>query len=392
LVFLANGSFWEGETFFISGQSGEGILTRFLPIVDTEPCFGAAARLAEAEIYLRLLGKATADSEVLLIGHVYSPQLSDTVKPPAKKFDPNEIYDLVLNRPAKFGSLAGASISITGSFGTTIVKADAKGIYEVSLTPDDYTLKPVDLPANLIAVERKLRKRDFARGGPFQLNFFLEWDGTIEGTVRDAAGNPAQVSLELQKPDGTELDRDRIRMQPSDKNPSFRFQYLPPGSRYIVMVNPFGPHTDSPYAPMYYPSAERAGDARVLEIRPNASHVNNVNFTVGRLPERKLQVRAIWPNGQGVQSASILVAYERTKYWDDLSRPSQSWTTDYKGVAEIQVFGDYRARVFAEKFIDDKKSGTPPWGSPRYSAVVELETAKLPQSLDLIVSSTKLAH
>jgi hypothetical protein len=155
------------------------------------------------------------------------------------------------------------------------------------------------------------------------------------------------------------------------------------------MVNPFGPYRDSPFAPIYYPAAVSPENARVLEIKPEASQVN-ADFIVHRLEERKLSVRVAWPNGQTIDDASVLVAYEHTKYWNDPSRPGQSWNTDQKGVAEIQVFGDYRVRVLAEKFIAEKNA--PAWGSPRYSPVVELETAGLPRSLNLIVSSTKLAH
>jgi len=392
LVFIANGRFSEGEIFFISGLRAEGWLARFLPIVSTQPCFGAAGRLEETEIYRRLIGKTPHGNQVFLIGNVYSPKrFSETPKQPVKQDDPNEIYDLVLNRPPRFTPLVGARVSVTGSSGTTVVTTDEKGIYEVSLTPGDYTLRPVDLPANLIAVELKLNKKDFTRGGPFQSNFFLEWDGTIEGTVRDTNGHPAQVSVELQPPDKTELGSSYTGslLPPRDKSGTFRFEHLPPGGRYIVMVNPFGPYRDSPFAPIYYPAAVSPENARVLEIKPEASRVN-ADLIVHRLEERKLSVRVAWPNGQTIDDASVLVAYEHTKYWNDPSRTGQSWNTDRKGVAEIQVFGDYRVRVLAEKFMTEKNS--PPWGAPRYSPVVELETAKLPRSLNLIVSSTKLAH
>jgi len=393
LVFIADGRFWEGETFFISGWRTQGLLAHFLPIVDAQGCLYRAGRLEEAEIYRRSIGRATPANQVFLIGYVYSPKrLFETPTNRFKLHDPNEIYELALNPPQRFTPLAGARISVTGSAGTTVVKTDEKGIYDVALPPDDYTLKPVDLPANLMAVERKLGKKDFTGGGPIGLSFILEWDGTIEGTVRDTAGNPAPVAVELQHPDGTELGNNYtgLLLPPWDKSGTFRFEHLPPGDRYIVMVNPFGPYKDSPFAPMYYPAAAHLNDARALEIKPEASVINNVDFTVHRLQERKLSVRVAWPNGQAIDDAAVLVAYEDTKYWDDLSRPSQSWSTDKSGVAEIQLFGDYRVRVLAQKFIAEKNS--PPWGSPRYSPVVELKTAKLPQSLNLIVSSTKLAH
>lgn len=392
LVFITNGAFWEGETYFISGRRADGLLTHLLPIVDTQPCFGGAAPVANAEIYRRLIGKTLPANEVPLIGYVYRPtQVPDLVKQPSRKYDPTEIYDLILNPAIRHKPLGRTKVSITGSTGTRIVAADESGIYEVNLSPDDYRITPVDLPRGFVAVERSLKKQSFRPGAVLHLDFPLEWDGTIEGTIRDTAGNPAEVAVELQHPDGTELTSyTGSLLPPRDKSGIFRFEHLPPGGRYIVMVNPFGPYKDSPFAPIYYPAAGRPEGARILEIKPEASQVHNIDFTVHPLEERRLSVHVGWPNGHTVDDAAVLVAYEHTRYWDDLSTPAQSWTTDKNGVAEVQLFGDYRVRVVAEKFIAEKDS--PPWGSPRYSSVVELETAKLPRNLNLIVSSTTLAH
>ena len=216
----------------------------------------------------------------------------------------------------------------------------------------------MDLPRNFVAVERKLEKRDFRPGAVFHLDFPLEWDGMIAGTVRDADGNPTQVSVELQHPDGTELGSSYTGslLPPRDKSGTFRFEHLPPGGRYIVMVNPFGPCKDSPLAPSYYPEGSHPEDARVLEIKSEAPQVNNIDFTVHRLPQRKLLVHVAWPNGQTIDDAAILLAYEHTKYWDDLGTPAQSWTTDNNGVAEIQVYGDYRVRCWLRNLLQEKNS------------------------------------
>jgi hypothetical protein len=82
-----------------------------------------------------------------------------------------------------------------------------------------------------------------------------------------------------------------------------------------------------------------------------------------------------------MEGAEIHIAYEHTGSWEELVTAPRYWNTDGNGAAEIQVFGDSRVRVFAEHF-------------PRYSAAVEMETAKLPGGLDLVVSSSevKLAH
>ena len=64
----------------------------------------------------------------------------------------------------------------------------------------------------------------------------------------------------------------------------------------------------------------------------------------------------------------------------------------FRSLAEIQVFGDFRIRVLAEQFVETEK--LPARSNPRYSPLVELETTKLPPSVDLIISSSDvhLAH
>jgi len=60
---------------------------------------------------------------------------------------------------------------------------------------------------------------------------------------------------------------------------------------------------------------------------------------------------------------------------------------DHGGVAELHVFGGSRIRVFAEDVVDDGKTVA---GSPRYSAPVEFDTAKLPTDLNLVLSASTL--
>ena len=101
-----------------------------------------------------------------------------------------------------------------------------------------------------------------------------------------------------------------------------------------------------------------------------------------------MQVHASSSKGEPIEGASIKVAYENTHYWDDAARSFQLGETDRTGFAEIRLFGDFRVRVLAEELIQDLK--TPPWYSSRYSELVELDTRKLPQRLDLNISSSQV--
>jgi hypothetical protein len=90
-----------------------------------------------------------------------------------------------------------------------------------------------------------------------------------------------------------------------------------------------------------------------------------------------------------VEGASVLLAYEHSGEWDDVAKSFRSWWSDGNGVTAIHTFGDSRIRVIAEKFVDgeyDKRK----MPLPRHSAVVELETTNLPQTLDVTITFSPL--
>ena len=371
--------FWEGETFLISGRRPRGLLTRYLPIVDTMPCVGIARAVSKEEVHLRLLRNPPLPHEERIIGEVQSlTPASEAERWPPTKNDQSYVYEWAVNPPPTHTPLAGARVRVTSSSSNTIVTTDSHGVYEVrGLPPDDYTVSLLDKPANQVADDSHLQKKYFLPGRPLPTSFVLDWNGTIDGRVLDAAGNPADVFLELENPDGTAVrvssDHSGWFVGPTRKTGSFHFQYLAPDSRYTLRLNSFGPHSGSPFAP----------DARILDLKPEAPH-QNVDFTVRPLPERTVRVRALSSSGQPIQDAWISLAYEHTEAWNDLIRSPQIRQTDRQGIAQISVFGDFHVRLRAEQLIEDLKA--PPWFFHRLSAIAEVETSKLPQSLDLIVS------
>jgi hypothetical protein len=376
LVLLTHAIFWENETYFIDGRRPEGLLTRFLPIVEAGPC-SRSRPLVDATLELRVLHRRLPESGARIIGYVRKP----------------EPFTQGLTPPEPHAPLAGARITATSPTGKIIAVADAEGVYEIDgLSPDDYELT-LELPDSQISREeeggartrQKVRKEDLARGGLIERDFHVVWNGTIEGTVREATGSPAQAWVSLLKPDGTDTVPQTMGFARTDPSGSFHLSQIPSG-QYKLMVNPFGPEKDSPYRPTYYRSSDRLSDAYIFEIA-DGQHISHADFVLPGLAQKKMEVRVTWPDGRVIDGAWIYVAYENTKGFESPDNAAHVAITDKDGHASFAVFGKARIRIYAEEAVDDLKG--PPFISSRYSVPAEFEADKVPDKLDLVVSREK---
>jgi hypothetical protein len=185
--------------------------------------------------------------------------------------------------------------------------------------------------------------------------------------------------VELRNPDGTVADRS-IGDYRDAEDGRFRFENLPAGGRYLVLMNRLGPRTHSPYPSMYYPSARRPEDAQVFEIK--GAEVNrHVDFHVVRLQERKLSVRATWADGRPLVDGSITVVNVQPEAYDDLTWLTNEFPTNKDGVAEVSVFGDIRVRLQAVSYNPEETE--PP--STSVSRPMLLETWRLPPGVNFVV-------
>jgi hypothetical protein len=369
LVLLIDAIFWQGETYFIDGRRPEGLLTRLLPIVEAGPC-ARSRPIVDATIDLRALQEKLPASGARIIGYVRKP----------------EPFTQGLTPPRPHRPFVGAKITATSPSGKTVAVADQEGIYEIdSLPPDDYTLT-VDLPETQSAPARELKKEDFVHNRLIEQNFQVSWDGSIEGTIRDIAGGPAQTWLLLLNPDGTDTIPRVAGLQRTDASGHFRIAEIPRG-RYKLMVNPWGPQEESQYPPVYYPSAKTFSDAQIIELS-DGQHILNADFILPRLQERKMQVRVTWPNGKASDGAWVYVAYENTKGFQSLTDAAHVAITDHSGQASFVVFGKSRIRIYAEEAINDLKG--PPFFSSRYNVPAEFEADQVPDKMELVLTKNKL--
>jgi hypothetical protein len=370
LVLLTHAIFWEGETYFIDGRRPKGLLTRLLPIVEAGPC-ARSRPIVDATIDLRALHQSLPSSGARIIGYVRKP----------------ELFTQGLTPPTPHTPFIGATITATSPSGKTVAVTDQEGVYEIdNLPPDDYTLT-VDLPQTQSAPVRKLKREDFVHSKLIEQDFQVSWDGSIEGTIKDAAGGPAQTWLLLLNPDGTDTIPRIAGLQQTDASGHFRLSEIPRG-RYKLMVNPWGPQEDSQYPPVYYHSAKTFSDAQIIELS-DGQHIRSADFVLPRLQERKAQVRVTWPNGKAIDGAWVYVGYENTNGFESLNNAAHVAITDKSGHASFFVYGKSRIRIYAEEPVDDPR-GVPPFISSRYSVPAEFEADNVPDKLDLVIAEKKL--
>jgi hypothetical protein len=212
----------------------------------------------------------------------------------------------------------------------------------------------------------------------------LFWNGRIEGHVKDESGKPAYIKVLLLSADGSRLPGNVKFFLQTDPEGGYQINRIPPG-RYVVMVNPDGPYDEGPYDVQYYRSALHAQDAQVLELGAG-QQIRGIDFTVPRRTARTVRVRVTWPNGSAEAGAYICVAYEHTKEYESLQYVNGMKATDQNGLAVIHVYGTSRVRVFAEQAVNNDKEQRM---DTYYSRPVESVATKVPDELNLVLTSTK---
>jgi hypothetical protein len=269
LVLLTNYVYWQGETYFVDGRRVGGLLTRFLPIVEGGIGCSRTKPIEHAIVDVRLLRRPPPPGATRLVGYVRGP----------------EVFTAALVRPTRPASIAGATIEVTGPAGTRSITTDGAGVYELDgLAPGDYTLHlatPDTQTVGSFADDGSPARIRLDYGGVVETNFEVLWNGRIEGKVTDDSGTPARAWVLLLSADGRQLPGYTHFYEKTATDGSYRFHRIPQG-RYLVVVNPSGPHDQWPHDIRYYPGGVRKENAQVLELA-NGQRLGGVDF---RIPGR----------------------------------------------------------------------------------------------------------
>jgi hypothetical protein len=253
------------------------------------------------------------------------------------------------------------------------------------LPSGDYTLQlavPDNQLVGFFGDTNEPEKVQVKPGEAAEANFYLFWNGRIEGKVRGESGKPARAWVELIEADGKRLPGNVNFFQETKDDGSYQIRKIPAG-RYLVMVNPDGPDDKHPYDMRYYPAVLRAQDAKVLELA-EGQEIKGVDFTVQPLTEGTVHVRVTWPNGSPVPGATVYVAYEHTADYDSLIGTANYAVANQSGKVDVHLFGNSRVRLFGRREVGDPREERPDRNrTPR----VEAEVTRLPDKINLKLTS-----
>ena len=193
------------------------------------------------------------------------------------------------------GPLAGVEILASGQGQQYRSMTDAEGNFRISpVEAGKYELRAAH-PGYMS--EEAVYTGEVHTNGCAEVNVNLRTDGRISGTLRDSTGAPApKVEAQL-----GELDEDgNLGSQESvlsDDAGRFEFTKVAPGN-YVLGVNlEDEPSARVPFSTTRYPVPIALSEGQKL---------SNIDLRLPpRLPERTIQVQAIWPSGQAAAEVQL---------------------------------------------------------------------------------------
>ncbi|MFQ5723636.1 MAG: hypothetical protein ACE5G6_04020 [Terriglobia bacterium] len=217
------------------------------------------------------------------------------------------IYGRV-RRHTKRGWEAGSGVTVRVSGGGEPHEAVSNeyGTFElVGLPPGQYEIVP-ETPEHFVSnrVAREVLERGCA-----EVELQLVEVGKVEGRLVDARGRPVGgLGVDLLRWTGYRaVALYEVPQRKTSEDGRFRFEKVPAGS-YVLGVNlRWGPRPETPYWPTYYPGVGELEQAQVIEVGAGEKNPPYRLRLPEALPGRMIELRVVWPGGEGVPEASVQV-------------------------------------------------------------------------------------
>ena len=245
--------------------------------------------------------------------------------------------------------MSGVKVVISGEGRTLETTTNAKGEFKATgLPPGDYDAFP-ELPSNLGAISnqdekgpfglftgrRKLKLSDHSCA---ELNFIIQFNGTVSGVVLDAEGKPAkEVQLNLVPGD----NGDKEQWTWTNGEGRYEFRMVQPGSYLLGFNLRWVPDKDDPYPKTYYPGVKTRSEAALITIG-EGERLKGYDMTLPpKLTEREVTATVVWPNGS--PAVGVDVHYEVSEG----TSLGEMVKTDKQGKAVFNLFENYRYIVYS---------------------------------------------
>lgn len=216
------------------------------------------------------------------------------------------------------------------------------GTYTLTaVIPDGFTALAWDSQSTVGSLEKNPITRTVAAKGCSEIDWAIEYDIHIRGTVTDSNGNPvSEAPIGLLRPAQNRTRFEILRSQITDAGGHYDFSKISPGD-YWVAIHPLGPNNNDPYTPVYYPSGDTSSTAKLIHLSPSAN-LENINLVqMPALHSISLHVHVVNPDGSPVIKAHVIAA--------DPFTPTQaiSATADENGDANITLYEGREYRLIA---------------------------------------------
>ena len=290
--------------------------------------------------------------------------------------------------PREKAGVAGLHLVVEGEGARHELVTDAAGRYSVSgLSPGKYKIT-LRVPDGLTDSQPE-REVEVADRGCAVEDFYVFDNGRVSGRVIDPDGKSvANLTVALRDAGVAEGERAKSPVLTSaDEEGRFKFEGLPAG-RYLlgVRLSEYGSPGDleNAYPRTFYPAAERAEEAEVIELKQGEELKGRDLRLPPRRAEASIRVKVVWEDGKAVAKSQVI--YRDVTYGEPPI--NHSVEADERGEASLKGYVGSVYRIWASS--DRPFQNTPGRdASTESSEPVTLKTASPVETITVVIKRLK---